>query len=294
MEQPISNIVVGFDFSQQSRQALAAAVHIARRFKAQVHVVTAIPGHIDERILLAAELEAVHARDELYPDEGLLQALEVRMGHALRAIDCAGVQVKVEATRTRPSTAIADCATLYDADLIIVGASGLDALEDFMLGSVARELVHNARWPVLIVRANSTWPPTRVVTAVDFSDASQRAVGWAGELANAYGSHLSVLHVAPGGAGSDSRAEVYAKLREFCQVEDLEGLVVEPLVIGGDRADKLIIDTANRQEADLLCIGSVGRSGVKGLFIGNTAERILRRSPCSLLVAKTDKFVLDH
>ena len=292
MEQPISDIVVGFDFSQQSRQAVAVALHIARKFQARVHVTTAIPGHIDERILLAAELEAVLQRDELYPDEALLGALETRVEHALRAMDSAGVDIKIEATRTRPSTAITDLATLHAADLIIVGASGLDAMEDFMLGSVARELVHNARWPVLVVRANSAWPPARVAVAVDFSNASRRAVGWAGELSQAYGSKTSMLHVAPDGAGD--RTELYTKLREFCTIEDMAGLVVEPLVIGGDRPDRLILDTASRHEADLLCIGSIGRAGVKGLLVGNTAERILRRTPCSLLVTKPDEFVLEH
>jgi universal stress protein E len=294
MEQPISNIIVGFDFSQQSRQALQTAIEIARTFTATVHVITAIPGHIDERILLAAELEAVHKRDELYPDEALLQALEVRVQHALRALNSAGVKVVVEATRTRPSTAITDSATLHAADLIVVGASGLDAVEDFMLGSVARELVHNSRWAVLVVRANSVWPPARITTAVDFSDSSRRAVGWAGEIAGAYKSQLSVVHVAAAGAKSEDRASVYEQLRKFCTIEDLEGLVVEPLVTGGARADRIILDTAARRDADLLCIGSIGRSGVKGLFVGNTAERILRKSPCSLLVAKPDEFVLDH
>ncbi len=294
MEQPISNIIVGFDFSQQSRQALSVAVAIARESDAGVHVITAIPGHIDERILLAAELEATHKRDELYPDEALLRALEVRVQHVLRTLDTADLRIEVEASRTRPSTAIMDSAMLHHADLIVVGASGLDALEDFMLGSVARELVHHSRWAVLVVRATSVWPPAQITTAVDFSDASRRAVGWAGEIATAYKSALSVVHVAPPSATADERAAAYDRLRDFCRIDDLKGRIVETLVTGGARVDRVILDTATREKADLLCIGSVGRSGVKGLVVGNTAERLMRRSPCSLLVAKPDEFVLKH
>ena len=77
MEQPIQHIVVGFDFSDSAVRAADVTVEIGRRFDADVHIVTAtaghIAGHIDERILLAAELEALHRRDELYPDEGILE-----------------------------------------------------------------------------------------------------------------------------------------------------------------------------------------------------------------------------
>ena len=42
---------------------------------------------------------------------------------------------------------------------------------------------------------------------------------------------------------------------------------------------------------DLVVMGSVGRSGLSGMLIGNTAERILRKLPCSVLVVKPDGFV---
>jgi nucleotide-binding universal stress UspA family protein len=42
---------------------------------------------------------------------------------------------------------------------------------------------------------------------------------------------------------------------------------------------------------DLTVIGTVARSGIAGLLIGNTAERILRRLPCSVLAVKPDGFV---
>jgi nucleotide-binding universal stress UspA family protein len=42
---------------------------------------------------------------------------------------------------------------------------------------------------------------------------------------------------------------------------------------------------------DLIVMGTVARSGVAGLLIGNTAERVLRRLPCSVLAVKPDGFV---
>ena len=41
---------------------------------------------------------------------------------------------------------------------------------------------------------------------------------------------------------------------------------------------------------DLVVMGSVARAGIAGMLIGNTAERLLRRLPSSVLVVKPDRF----
>jgi hypothetical protein len=45
------------------------------------------------------------------------------------------------------------------------------------------------------------------------------------------------------------------------------------------------------QAADLIVIGTVGRSGIKGLLLGNTAEKVLDTCDCSMLTVKPDEFV---
>jgi len=47
---------------------------------------------------------------------------------------------------------------------------------------------------------------------------------------------------------------------------------------------------ARTLEADLLVMGTVGRTGVPGLFIGNTAETILEQIECSVLAVKPEGF----
>ena len=42
---------------------------------------------------------------------------------------------------------------------------------------------------------------------------------------------------------------------------------------------------------DLVVMGTVGRSGISGMLIGNTAERVLRKLPCSVLAVKPEGFV---
>ena len=46
-----------------------------------------------------------------------------------------------------------------------------------------------------------------------------------------------------------------------------------------------------KHQADLISIGTVGRSGVKGIVLGNTAERVLDTCDCSILTVKPDDYV---
>ena len=53
-----------------------------------------------------------------------------------------------------------------------------------------------------------------------------------------------------------------------------------------------ILEAVNDQQADLLVIGTVGRTGVQGLITGNTAEYLLPRVSCSILAVKPPEFCL--
>jgi nucleotide-binding universal stress UspA family protein len=56
-------------------------------------------------------------------------------------------------------------------------------------------------------------------------------------------------------------------------------------------AGHLIPELATAKEVELIVMGTVSRTGVAGLLIGNTAERILHQVDCSVLTVKPDGFV---
>ncbi|MFT5323854.1 MAG: universal stress protein E [Planctomycetaceae bacterium] len=53
----------------------------------------------------------------------------------------------------------------------------------------------------------------------------------------------------------------------------------------------VILETVDRQQIDLLVMGSIARTGIPGMFIGNTAERVLNAVGCSVLTVKPSDFV---
>jgi nucleotide-binding universal stress UspA family protein len=56
-------------------------------------------------------------------------------------------------------------------------------------------------------------------------------------------------------------------------------------------ADEKIPELVNDEQVDVLVMGTVARSGIKGLVIGNTAENIVQSIPCSLVALKPQGFI---
>lgn len=312
METFAKTIVVGFDFSPQARHALMTALHFARAQGAAVRVVTALPGHLDAGFLRKTWAEAKHQRDELYADEAVFDAVVEKMREEVTALGGEGVEVHAEASHERADRALCEQADVYTGDLIVVGATGQSALQRILVGSTASRIVRRSAWPVLVVKPEQTWPPRSVVCPVDYSDAAARALVWAARMARqTEDGHVHVLHVVETAAAqtmdlygvgasteleshrAQAREEAWPRLRDFCAEAGLdEDVAWTPHVVSGD-VDAQVVTLAREVNADLISMGSVGRKGLEGLFIGNTAERVLRQLPCSLLITKPDAFVLN-
>ena len=77
---------------------------------------------------------------------------------------------------------------------------------------------------------------------------------------------------------------------ELLAMVPLDGLNIQRHMLKGDASD-LIPRLALRKGIDVIVMGTVCRAGVPGLFIGNTAEKVLRHVSCSVLTIKPEGFV---
>jgi nucleotide-binding universal stress UspA family protein len=201
---------------------------------------------------------------------------------------------------------ILDYAAEHDVDLIVMGTHGRRGPARMFLGSVAEEVVRQARCPVLTLRRRDE-PRTveaiqRVLVPIDFSDHSRDALAYAQELAALYGGSLQVVHAieepvypyfyAPAGGFS-----VLRELDELRQRTDeaLDRLLsespgpevpVEKSVVTGRPAVE-IARFAEDQQTDLIVIASHGLTGLERLLVGSTAEQVVRLAPCPVFTVKS-------
>jgi universal stress protein A len=143
-------------------------------------------------------------------------------------------------------------------------------------------------------------PWLEIVCAVDFSTCSRAALERAAELARRFDARLTLVHVwtDPLVSGAAVGLPVPPSLAEDQEKElggKLEGWREEAgRLAGRDVAARLesgapvaeIARVAREQHADLVVIGTHGRTGVKRALLGSVAEGVVRHAPCAVLVAR--------
>lgn len=138
-----------------------------------------------------------------------------------------------------------------------------------------------------------------ILVALDGSDASQKALELARDVAGKYEASLVLVNVvdlskliALSGYEAPYPAEAVAMLRDDGKIAldaavklcATKGTFATPVVGEGDACDE-ILRIAEEHKADLLCMGTHGRGGISRLVLGSVAEGVLRRSHVPVLIA---------
>jgi len=142
----------------------------------------------------------------------------------------------------------------------------------------------------------------RILCAVDFSEFSRRALDHALSVARSHRSTVTVLHViapAPAAVASNyyfgaetpppvllsmmDRETATRELERLVRTEAIPGLKVETLVAESFEVHREILAQAARLHPSLLVLGTHGRSGFERLFLGSTAEKVLRKASCPVM-----------
>ena len=137
-----------------------------------------------------------------------------------------------------------------------------------------------------------------LLVPVDFSENSLKAIDAALALAKPVGAHVTLLYVLepiivtygevlPGDLPNDTERRYGAD----AEMERLRGRYaleapLDTLIVDGTAWD-VICDTAERKKSDLIVITSHGYTGLKRMFLGSTAERVVRHAKCPVLVLKS-------
>jgi len=138
----------------------------------------------------------------------------------------------------------------------------------------------------------------RILCPVDFSDYSRHALDHAVALARRYESTITVLHVsstvpaaayAPGMPGfepivltREDRDQLLAELKRFVETESTPGVPMDAVIREGDTTSE-ILGQATAMKAELLVMGTHGRSGFEKFLLGSVTEKVLRKAGCPVL-----------
>ncbi len=187
----------------------------------------------------------------------------------------------------------------WQAELVALGTHGKKGLRRWLLGSVADQVVRAAHCQVLVARKS---PPGAVLAATDLTEPGLPAIQAAAAQAARRNLKLVVMHAMElpregdaamgllGALPALDTPEVRGQKRALASqiiTSALAGASAKgEVVIADDDALAETINLANSLPAELIVVGTHGRSGLARVVLGSRAARILERAPCSVLVVR--------
>ncbi len=283
--------------------AVDKAIALAKRLGARVELFHAISTPVFLELQpLTGQSVADLRREALAVRGERLEKLAVRGRRA-------GVDVRCRVEWDYPPhEAIVRAVARFDADLVIAAAHEGKRLAPWLLHLTDWELLRLCPVPVLILKNTRRWRGGVVLAAVDPCHARSKPVGLdrqiarqARSLAKSLRGTLHLVHAnypefagvafADPEMGAATIASVYEEskkqaARKFNAFAKDAGVppkhrhLLEMSPLGA------IPRAARSTRADVVVMGAIARSGIKRLFIGNTAEKLLNELPCDVLVVK--------
>ena len=301
----LHRVLVPIDFSPESFQTLRTAKLFVKRFGATLHLVHVVdppPAFPARRAMLPLAFSETEMAKSA---KKRLRELAAKFSLPARANTC------LIRTGT-PAEEISQAAGAIRADLIAIATRGFTGLKRAFLGSTTERLVRSAPCPVLVVRqkekesstvgpgrrARTPFQTRKILVPLDFSDGSRVGLDYALRFARQFRSRLVLFHsvfVHTFALSDEYTAlavpDIMAHQKDYARDEmqklrdalSRENLRIETEIAVG-RPVEQIGNYVEKMDINLIITSTHGRSGLGRVFIGSTAEHIVRYASCPVLV----------
>lgn len=235
------------------------------------------------------------------PDESLRDQAASRLSAQRRKLEAQGLNVIVETPIGLPAFSLNEVAEKHDASLIVIGSHGKSRWREGVLGSFSSAVLHNARYPILILpvrlleggrQASCLWHCTELLRHLllptDFSQMAAEALVYLELLAPKGVSRVTLLHALEGAAAPEEPELAAAAARNSLEVLQgrLEAAGV-PLVetkLASGHPVAVILELLETADISLIVLGTQGKGFLEEIFLGSVAHNISRVAPCPILL----------
>jgi nucleotide-binding universal stress UspA family protein len=200
---------------------------------------------------------------------------------------------------------ICNVANKINACAIVLGV-GQHYLMEELIGSTTEKVTRMAEQKVIVINHGKQTHVDKILCAYEFSENSEVALDSAINMAKRLNVHLDILHIVPEHFYFNPVSPVVTIQSEVNsshdEVTEAEAKVKKVLAdkVGERKIEELSYDThiargeplaeifkfIKENDIDLLSIGSSGHNKFVRFFLGSTAEKILRKAPCSIMTSK--------
>lgn len=298
------DLLVSDEFSATTVSAIEQACELASYNKADLTLCAVL--EISEQALHLIEIDHLNVKKTV--EDNAAEALQKLAGR----IKDTGIDVRTVIRIGRSWEELTREAIEGAHDCVVVGTRERGKASRMLFGSTAQKLIRFCPCPVWIVKPAEIRAIREVLVASDLSEAAQTAVQTAVRVAGALNAKLFLVHslefpfetyLRTAGVSEEEvvkyRATLHKEANEKLQAQiaatDARTLTqgVQIHVLEGT-PDDAIPDFVDKHEVDVVVIGTQGRSGISGVLLGNTAERLLPHLHASLVAVKPAGYVSPY
>lgn len=289
--QDIRRVIVATSLSEASDPVLLAADTLARQADAELHVFHSI---LPPMGYYSSGMGASVAYPEAVEGQEKWGRLQVEEQMARVGIGQGKVSVHVETGSAHRT--LLELADMLQVDLIVVGATEIVKPLVPLLGSTADRVLRKATCPVLVVKGEMQCSPARVLAPVDLSDLCEDSLRHGlhvlQQIRDGEPPEVEALFVLSPVDREHSMQFTPEQIDNFAGEElarflerlgDTYGAKVVPR-LGSGQPRQEILDRLEEEPADLVVMGTHGRSGFERLLLGSVASEVVTRTPTNVLV----------
>lgn len=267
----LGKLLLATDGSKFNHGAIREALSLSKRCSSKLIAVSVIKTNLEFEVTMPQVIEKEEEEASKH-----LEAIKMRASQ--EGIDC-----EISAPHSEePYRDIVDAAAKSRADMIIMGRHGRTALLRLMMGSVTARVIGHSPCNVLVIPPDAKVECRNILIATDGSGFSEAAAREAIGIAKKCESALIVVSVAWNDAEISA---VENNVRKIVDLAKAEGVQAEGRTLIG-KPYEAIVDTAKQRHADLIIVGSHGRTGLKRLLMGSVTERVIGHTETAVLVVK--------
>ncbi len=270
-------VLVATDLSARCDRPIERAVQLAQEWKVKL-------------ILL-------HVLDPARPEDPLNTSLDIETRMRVELPPTKG-EVKILVKEGMIADTIDEVAQQEGCGVIVTGVARYDSLGDILLGHPVDRLIRHAKVPVLIVKRKPLNSYKNIVIATDFSDCSMEALNTAAELFPEPALHLvHAYHIPYQTWLKSDQVKIEVKAEE----QDLMDRFLAKHIIDDKTFKRLnasieegnlgtvLLNKIEQTNAELLVLGTHGRSGFASATIGSNAKTILGWAEEDVLMVRGSK-----
>jgi len=265
----LERLLLSTDGSTFSEGAVREAIGLAKTCSSKLYAVAVVETNTEFEAMAPDLVEKAEKETREFMEAVKAQA-------AKEGVDCVTVIHQGE----EPFRFIVDEAKGKQAEMIIMGRRGRTGIKRLLMGSVTAKVIGHAPCKVLVVPKAAKVEYKSILIATDGSKHSEKAASEAIGIARKCGSAVAAICVAV----NEGVEAIAAKNADAVKAMGAGAGVSVETIVGKGRPDEAIVEAATKRKADLIVVGSHGRSALERLLMGKVAERVVGHADCAVLV----------